>query len=434
MRTLPVTTLSSFNRVRAPGVACLLAIVLAGQGLAACGSDGGEPTSVAGANEGELSPSGDPAPGGGASGDILDEDVFDDEVEVGDGACASSVAATTFTSAVCSCEDTNVAGFLRTRSFRSSAGPGAPEELGGSVGVNQNYVTAGYADIGGSFTVTGGRDIRFGGYLQVGEDVRSNPGLDVAGVLDVGRDAFLKSDAFVLGRVGIGRDLTLEAGADIGGIAFVDVGGERRTQPVDIAPPCACAPEQVIDVAALVADAESNNDNAAAGLSPDDFNVVVGIGAEASLSHGRYYINQLGGVGSLTLHVSGKVALFVADDLIATGLFRVELEPDAELDVFVRDNMRITGAALFGDPARPSATRIYVGGTGDITVAGASAFVGNLYAPSANILVGGFGKVYGSLFGKNINAAGFLDLGYDSSITEGGESCPPVDGALPTIR
>jgi hypothetical protein len=61
--------------------------------------------------------------------------------------------------------------------------------------------------------------------------------------------------------------------------------------------------------------------------------------------------------------------------------------------------------------------------------------VGNLYAPSANILVGGFGKVYGSLFGKNVNAAGFLDLGYDSSITEGGESCPPVeDGAIPTIR
>jgi len=300
--------------------------------------------------------------------------------------------------------------------------------------VNQTYVTAGYADIGGSFTVTGDRDIRFGGYLQVGEDVRSNPGLDVAGVLEVGRDAFLKNDAFVLGRVGIGRDLTLEAGADIGGIAFVDVGGERRTEAVDIALPCGCAPEQVIDVAALVADAESNNDNAAAGLSPDDFNVVVGIGAEASLSHGRYYINQLGGVGSLTLHVSGKVALFVADDLIATGLFRVELEPDAELDVFVRDNMRVTGAALFGDPARPSATRIYVGGTGDITVAGASAFVGNLYAPAANILVGGFGKVYGSLFGKNINAAGFLDLGYDSSITEGGENCPPVDGALPTIR
>jgi hypothetical protein len=430
MRARHANTIPSiFRSARAPWLVCLL-----GAALPACGSDGGEPTSVVESGVDVASPEAEapslpgapPAAGGG---------FIDDEVEVGSGACASSVAAATFTSAVCSCEDTNVAGFLRTRSFRSSAGPNAPEELGGSVGVNRDYITAGYADIGGSFTITGERDVGFGGYLEVGEDVRANPGLDIAGVLDVGRDAFLESDAFVLGRVGIGRDLTLEAGANIGGINFVDVGGERRTESVDIAPPCGCAPEQVIDVAALVDAAEADNDNAAAGLDPDDLNVVVGIGAEASLSHGRYYIHQLGGVGSFTLRVSGKVALFVADDLVATGLFRVELEPDAELDVFVRDNMVVTGAALFGDPARPSATRIYVGGTGDIAIAGAGAFVGNLYAPSANILVGGFGKVFGSLFGKNVNAAGFLDLGYDSSVTEGGESCPPVeDGAIPTIR
>jgi hypothetical protein len=421
--------LAKFRSVRAPALAGLL-----GAALPACGSDGGEPTRVVAA-EGDVATPEAEVPGTSAAPSAASGGFIDDEVEVGGGACASSVAAATFTSAVCSCEDTNVAGFLRTRSFRSSAGPNAPEEVGGSVGVNRDYITAGYADIGGSFTITGERDVGFGGYLEVGEDVRANPGLDIAGVLDVGRDAFLESDAFVLGRVGIGRDLTLEAGANIGGIAFVDVGGQRRTEAVDIAPPCGCAPEQVIDVAALVDAAETDNDNADRGLEPDDFNVVVGIGAEASLSHGRYFIHQLGGVGSLTLHVSGKVALFVADDLIATGLFRVELEPDAELDVFVRDNMLVTGAALFGDPARPSATRIYVGGTGDIAIAGAGAFVGNLYAPSANILIGGFGKVYGSLFGKNINAAGFLDLGYDTSITELSESCPPVeDGALPTIR
>src|SRR5690349_23884447 len=34
--------------------------------------------------------------------------------------CTPSPAARTFTRAVCSCEDTDVAGFLRTRSFRSS--------------------------------------------------------------------------------------------------------------------------------------------------------------------------------------------------------------------------------------------------------------------------------------------------------------------------
>jgi hypothetical protein len=374
--------------------------------------------------------------------------LVEDEVAVG-GSCASRVAAETFTSAVCSCEDTNVAGYLRTRSFRSgpassaaassltgsSAAARGAIQAPGSVGVNQDYITAGYAEVAGSFTIAGERDIGFGGYLKAGEDVRANPAFDVAGVVDVGRDAFLKSDARVFGRVAIGRDLYMQAGSDISGIAFVDVGGQRRTEAVTVEAPCPCAPEQLIDVAALVQAAQSDNDNALVGLEPDDLNVVIGIGSEVTLPRGRFFVNQLGGVGSLTLHVTGKAALFVADDLVATGLFRVKLEPDAELDVFVRDNLIVTGAASFGDPARPSATRIYVGGTGNVAIAGASAFVGNLYAPSANILVGGYGQVDGSLFGKNIAAAGFLDLGYDESVRDVGQDCPPIEpGDIPRIR
>ena len=364
--------------------------------------------------------------------------LFDDEPTLG-GSCAPRLGAETFTSAVCSCEDTSVAGYLKTESFTSS-GREAAQGVGaglapGSVSVNGNYATAGYADVSGSFTVAGERDIAFGGYLRAGEDVRVGPGLDVAGLVDVGRDAFWKRDARVFGRVEIGRDLYLDAGAALNGIAVVDVGGERRTEVVTIEPPCACAPEQVIDVAALVGAAETDNDNDRVGLSVDALNAVVGIGAEATLPGGRYFIQQLGGLGSLTLHVTGKTALFVGDDVIATGAFRVELEPDAELDLFVRDNVVITGAALFGDPERPSATRVYVGGTGDVAIAGVSTFVGNLYAPSANILVGGLGRVRGALFGKNVIAAGFLDLGYDASIREAGEGCPPLAPTdIPRIR
>src|SRR5687768_11693130 len=122
MRSLTVTLVSSFDSVRAPGLVCLLAAALSG-----CGGDGGEPTRVVEAGGLAPAPGQSPELGPGDEGSV---DIFEDEVDVGGGACASSVAATTFTSAVCSCEDTNVAGFLRTRSFRSSAGPNAPEELG----------------------------------------------------------------------------------------------------------------------------------------------------------------------------------------------------------------------------------------------------------------------------------------------------------------
>ena len=432
------STRSSAARAAAPARALTAVLGLA---LGACGADDESAGASVGAadavNGSSDAPSGSPG-ASGVSGSGLVEDV-----PVA-GACASQVAADTFTAAVCSCEDTRVAGYLRTTSFRSRPLPaGVPTALmsavgaaaAGSVGVNRDYVTAGYADVRGSFIVAGARDVAFGGYLKAGEDVRLNPAFDVAGLVEVGRDAFLKNDARVFGKVDIGRDLYLEPGSDISGIAVVDVGGQRRSEAVQVEAPCACAPEQIIDVAALVDAARDDNDNAGAGLGADDLNAVVGIGAEATLPGGRYYLHQLGGVGSLTLHVSADTALFVEDDLIATGLLRVELAPDAELDVFVRDNLVVTGAAVFGDPERPSATRIYVGGTGDVTIAGAAAFVGNLYAPQANILVGGVGQVWGSLFGENIIAAGFVDLGYDASIRDGGEGCPPLEpGDIPRIR
>ena len=179
----------------------------------------------------------------------------------------------------------------------------------------------------------------------------------------------------------------------------------------------------------------ADNDNAGIGLDEDDLARVVGIGSSLTLPTGRYYLSALRDIGSLTLHVTGKVALFVAGDLRATGLFRVQLDADAELDVFVRDDLVVTGAASFGDAERPAASRIYVGGTGDIALAGASAFVGNLYAPTANVALGGFGRVDGSLFAKNVVAAGFLSIGYDSSVTEPGEGCPPVsENDIPRIR
>jgi hypothetical protein len=430
MRT-PPHTVPNRNILDARGAAVL---AIAASWLAACGGSE-EPTSLAEAGDGSANGAVNGA-GPALAEPARDEGFIEGEVEVG-GACASEVASDTFASAVCSCEDVNVAGYLRTTSFRSRPAPtAAGEELGGgSVGVNRDYFTAGYADVAGNFTVAGDRNVAFGGYLKAGADIRANPELDVAGLVRVGRDAFLKSDARVIGRVEIGRDLYMDAGAAFNGIALLDVGGERRTEAIEIEAPCPCAAGEIIDVAALVDQAETDNDNARVGLAPDELGLVVGLGAETTLPTGRYFVQQLGGVGSFTLHVEGKVALFVADDWIATGLFRVELAPEAELDVFVRDNLVVTGAALFGDPERPSATRIYVGGTGDVAIAGASAFVGNLYAPAANVLVGGAGKVYGSLFGKNIVAAGFLDLGYDLSVQDGGRDCPPVDsGDIPRIQ
>jgi hypothetical protein len=348
--------------------------------------------------------------------------------------CEPTTAARTFTRAVCSCEDTNVAGFLRTRSFRSGTDAAGTERLGGSVGVNRNYITGGLADVGGDFIVSGPRDTLFGGLLSVGRDLRFRPAFDVAGAVGVGGDVHLQGSLRALGSIGIQGDLHRSPDSRFLGLALVNVAGERYTEEVEVEAPCGCGEGEVLDVAGAVAAAHADNDNASIGLDPHAVDLAIGLGTALTLPSGRFYVHQVGSLGAIQLRIEGKVKLYVGDDFLAGPSFAVTLAPGAELDLFVRDNFALAGAALLGDPRRPAATRIYVGGTGDIAVAGLNAFAGNLYAPSANVLVGGIGKVYGSLFGKNILAAGFLDVGFDEAVLDGvdchsepPESEPPTD-------
>lgn len=347
--------------------------------------------------------------------------------------CEPTTAARTFSRALCSCEDTNVAGFLHTRSFRSGTDADDTERLGGSVGVNRNYLTGGLADVGGDFIVSGPRDTVFGGLLAVGRDLRFRPAFDVAGAVGVGGDVHLQGSLRALGLIGIKGDLYRAPDSRFLGLALVNVAGERYTEAVEVEAPCACGQDELLDVAGAVAAASRDNDNASIGLDPHALDLAIGLGTAITLPSGRFYVHQVGSLGAIQLRIEGKVQLHVGDDFLAGPLFAVTLAPGAELDLFVRDNFALAGAALLGDPRRPAATRIYVGGTGDIAVAGLNAFAGNLYAPTANVLVGGIGKVYGSLFGKNIVAAGILDVGFDEAVLDGVDChAEPPEGDTPS--
>lgn len=213
----------------------------------------------------------------------------------GAGTCHPSVGARTFSSALCSCEDTNVAGFLKTRSFRSRGASPDVEIIGGSVGVNRSYITGGLADVGGSFAVAGSR----GGLLRVGADLRFNPSFDVAGLVGIGGDAHLNGALRAAGLIGIAGDLYRSPDSRFLGLALVNVGGDRYTEPVDVEQPCGCAPERLLDIASVVAGAAADNDNASIGLDPRALDLVVGIGTALTLPSGRYFLRQVGGVGAI---------------------------------------------------------------------------------------------------------------------------------------
>ena len=67
-------------------------------------------------------------------------------------------------------------------------------------------------------------------------------------------------------------------------------------------------------------------------------------------------------------------------------------------------------------------------GTHTVTLIGASGFVGNVYAPNAEITAVGDTEVYGSLYGGSISMPGYLSIHYDRSILDVNRDCPPPPG------
>jgi hypothetical protein len=336
--------------------------------------------------------------------------------------CSGTIAATTFVNALCTCRDTTLAGYLQTRSFDSNQGPPGSGNLGGAaVGINNAYsISAGYTDVGGSFTVGGSQASNLVGYLQVRGDLSLAGETFVAGATDVGRDAWLGARFSDLGPMDVAHDLHHQAEVSA---VLLNVGGANTQEPVTVAPPCRCDPQDLLNVGAVVDYIQAHNDNAANGISPSVLNNVIGL-TEVTLPCGKYFLERMDGIGGTIVNVTGRVALAIDGDLNAIGMLEFKMSPDAEIDIFIRGNLTIGGYAEFGDEGHPANTRIYVAGSRDITLVGGGIFVGNIYAPRARVLATGYAEIHGSLFALDFNVPGYANFLYDSAILGAGDECP----------
>jgi hypothetical protein len=128
------------------------------------------------------------------------------------------------------------------------------------------------------------------------------------------------------------------------------------------------------------------------------------------------------GDAHLTLVFGGRTSLFIAGDLTVTGRLTFELGPGADVDVFVSGDYVIAGKQDFS--ARGAGhIRFYVAGSQNIELK--DAFQGNLYAPSASVVLSGTGEVYGSIVANSLVASGSVAVHYDRSILRAGDGCEP---------
>ncbi len=371
-----------------------------------------------------------------------------DELTGGTGdVCTGTIARKVFKNALCACESGYFAGYLQTADYVENDDGSISWRSGGSVGINGGYYAGSYTQVGGDLRIFGApRNAEFSGHLQnwVAGDVEVWGDLEIAsdivmaGLLTVAEDARVNKMT-LMGLSAVQGTLTTPPytwpldpittlGLNLNDFTY----GGRKQEVLELNPPCACGAKNQLDVAAIVAEAETNNDNANPAVNLDPFafsklDLTVGA-ARITLPCGRFYLDSITGVGAVQLRITGRTALFVRGDVGTVGAFDVELVgPGAELDLFVGGNFVQTGYSPFGDPNRPEDIRVFVAGSQTIVLTGYSPFSGNLYAPNANIDIKGFLDMNGALFAKNFHADGYVKINYDSAILDQGddEACHP---------
>ncbi len=350
--------------------------------------------------------------------------------------CTGTIARRVFKNAVCTCDDMWFAGYLNTGSF-SSSDDGTIIKQGGAVGINGSLSAGSYIDVGGSLRIHGNTQVEdtyklsdptlAGGWVNVAGDLESQNPMVLAGLLTVGRNATFASSATFLGVAGIGGTLTTPPGS----WPLLALASQYKQEAVNLEAPCPCQPDELLDVDAVVQQGKLKNDNKnpAVNLDPRALSNL-GFAQKLTLPCGRFYLDSIGGIGAVTLAVTGRTALFVGGDVTTVGAFNIELGPDAELDLFISGNLTQVGFSPLGDRARPANVRIFVGGEGDITFIGYEPINANIYAPKSRLYSPGYIAARGSLFVRRLHAQGYVTVDYDRDILTRGddEACvpPPV--------
>jgi hypothetical protein len=349
-----------------------------------------------------------------------------------DDVCSGAIARRTFRFALCTCEGYTSSVRLDTDSFASADGPYDPSTAGaaGSVGVNGDLQTNDVLAIHGSLW-SGATASSLGTDLTIdGDLVHQGDLTGAAADVSVGHDANLQGNV-QLASLAVAGALTVPSLASVSTSGAFTHGTVTEAAET-LADPCACAGGDLVDIARFVELHAADNDDAALGLSPAKLAAYGAGDASLDLPCGRYYLDAIDGGGALTLRIHGRTALFVGTDLHAGGGMTVTLDAGAELDLFVGNLLASEGDVHVGSPSTPARARVYVGGTGAITLTGTSVFAGNLYAPRAQLMLSGPVELYGSLFVRRLEQAAPVTIHYDTSVLDADVGCPSTGGMCQT--
>lgn len=333
-----------------------------------------------------------------------------------DGGCTARLASALFSKALCGCQHLDLNPALVTDGFDSRVGPWAPGGGDAPVGGNAGLSTPGVMEVGGDLIVAGsgllaGPRLAVGGDLTVAGGLgRSSSAVSVAGSASIGGDVDV-------GSLDVSGTLTQAAGASSRGAIAA---GARQVADVVVSPPCPCGAAGGLDVLAVIAGHQAANDDAENDLAPTAYSNL-NVDQTLTLPGGTFYLEGLGGSGTLTVVVTGRAALSVRGNVLG---LKVQLEPGAELDLFIDGSLGFAPGAL-GDPARPAALRLYATSGEGIHLTPVAPFSALLYAPDLTVTSSAATEVFGALVVASLIGGwdDHLTIHHDRAARSLGEAC-----------
>jgi hypothetical protein len=340
----------------------------------------------------------------------------------GNNLCTGDLAKVTFRWALCSCKDVQTSSELTTDGFDSTMGPYMPGGVGGGVGVNRQFGASSTNIIGGALWASASSGLDASSECTIKQELHSGGPLQLSAPWTIGDDTYVNGDVSGSGTT-IAGALHVPDGANVSGVTSQSVVHE----PVSVPPPCDCAPDQLVPIAAIVDDQKTHNDNATIGLDPGALSNPQDA-IRLDLPCGRYYLDSISSSNEVTVVAHGRTALFIGD-VNTSGDLTITLDPIAELDVFIKGGLSTSSLLVIGNPNYPALSRTYVGATSGISLSSDVQLSGNLYAGYGLVSPSSELEVFGSVFAGDVSALAAVKIHYDREVLSVGQDCPPGSGS-----
>jgi hypothetical protein len=265
-------------------------------------------------------------------------------------------------------------------------------------------------------------------------------GFDGVGEASVSGTLSTHTDLSGVGTLQVGKDLIV--GGNLSGVGTLQVGGNLRVagktsttgdakyggiaEYLEVPLPCACGDDQILDIAAKVAEAKAKAGYGADQAAPTMETVGT---TQVTLTSGSYYFGAISSVGDWAWDIEGGVEIFVDGDLAQVGSQNIHLAKGATLDLYVSGKVETVGDTDFGSEA--GAFRLFIGGKDPVGLSvGTQNFKGSIYAPRARLEYVGDTVIEGTLFAGSVDGVGTLTIHQAGPVATDPSLCqPPSSGA-----